>query len=398
MTTPVSAAAPLYLDLFAGPGGFDEGAAPLGIDFLGIEWDEAACATRRARGWSTLQADVAALDVEELRPYTVTGLVGGPPCQAFSMAGKGAGRAAIDTYRTAIERMAAGETVDIAELDRVCEDPRAHLVLEPLRWILACNPRWVVLEQVKEVLPVWAAYCTALRRLGYSAWCGVLNAEEYGVPQTRRRAILIASLDREVHPPEPTHRPYVHPSRRQDLGDQGGLFDADEGTLPPPVSMAQALGWASGDRVGFPRLNDRDDGGEYRERDLRDASEPAFALTEKARSWQRWRFCATNERPNAALRELDEPGRWVYDRPATTVQGDPRIFSPGGHIANDGRDNTKMVGRSEDAIRVSIEEAAILQSFPPDYPWQGTKSKQFQQVGNAIPPLLARACLSVVAA
>lgn len=48
------------------------------------------------------------------------------------------------------------------------------------------------------------------------------------------------------------------------------------------------------------------------------------------------------------------------------------------------------------AVRVSIEEAGVLQTFPPDYPWQGTKSAQFRQVGNAVPPLLAYRVLEAV--
>lgn len=80
---------------------------------------------------------------------------------------------------------------------------------------------------------------------------------------------------------------------------------------------------------------------------------------------------------------------WTHERPATSVCGDARVFPPGDHIANDGRDNSKMVGRSEDAVRVTVQQAAILQTFPPDHPWQGSRSKQFEQVGNAVPPLLA---------
>lgn len=64
-------------------------------------------------------------------------------------------------------------------------------------------------------------------------------------------------------------------------------------------------------------------------------------------------------------------------------QGDPRIAAPG-HRDREGGER-----QHEQSIRVSVQEAAVLQSFPPDYPWQGTKTAQYLQVGNAIPPRLA---------
>ena len=64
----------------------------------------------------------------------------------------------------------------------------AALVAEPARYVHACTPEWVALEQVPAVLPLWKVYAAELRRMGYSAWCGKLNAADYGVPQTRERA------------------------------------------------------------------------------------------------------------------------------------------------------------------------------------------------------------------
>ena len=56
--------------------------------------------------------------------------------------------------------------------------------------------------------------------------------------------------------------------------------------------------------------------------------------------------------------------------------------------------NSRMIGRSEQAIRLSLEEAAILQGFPPDYPFQGGRTSRFRHLGNAVPPPLARAVLA----
>ena len=101
-------------------------------------------------------------------------------------------------------------------------------------------------------------------------------------------------------------------------------------------------------------------------------------------------------------RRVDEPSRtilgggqaaWVYERPATTVQGDPRLGAPG-------RREFVKGGQSMfdgESVRVTVHEAATLQTFPADYPWQGTQAAQYQQVGNAIPCMLARHILAVAA-
>jgi DNA (cytosine-5)-methyltransferase 1 len=300
----------VMFDGCAGPGGWDVAALRLGMGCVGVEHDDAACATRRAAGLATVQADVAKLDVSGLR---ADGIAFSPPCPGFSNAGKGLGRRDLPVIVELIPHVMAGRYIPVDEWN----DWRSPLTLEPARWIAAMRPEWVVLEQVPAVLPVWEAYADALGERGYSVWAGKVFAEEYGVPQTRQRAVLIASRNKIVGRPPATHTRYRKGAPREALG------------LLPWVSMADALGWALDDQVGFPRRNDRDDGGEYRERVLRPASVPAFGLTEKARSWTR------------------------------------------------------------NGVMLAVGDAEALQTFPAGYPWQGTRTKQFEQVGNAVPPVMA---------
>ena len=352
----------MILDLFAGPGGWSEGLRSIGLSDVGIEWDAAACATRAAAGHATIRADVAQYPTE---PFAgkVTGLIASPPCQDFSMAGKRAGR-----------------TGD-----------KGQLIDEVPRWVDALRPEWVACEQVPPALEVWEEFAELFRSWGYSAWCGILNAADFGVPQTRKRAILVASRLGAALPPEPTH----------DREPVASLFGPE---LRPWVSMAEALGWGHGFAVDR-RTNSRAAGGGL----VPTVTVPMSRPAPTGIAGGQWKLI--DRQPNGAVRCADEPAPtitgsldngnkgWVYERPATTVCADPRLSPPGyrGRPEDYADDGTYTGERSMDnAVKLTIGEALVLQSFAADYPVQGTKTKQFEQIGNAVPPVLAAAVISAL--
>ncbi|MDP9101627.1 MAG: DNA cytosine methyltransferase [Actinomycetota bacterium] len=84
---------------------------------------------------------------------------------------------------------------------------------------------------------------------------------------------------------------------------------------------------------------------------------------------------------------------WVFERPATTVVGSfsPETIAAPGYRTSVSRQNAEAsvkVTVAEASVKVTVAEASVLQSFRPDYPWQGSRTKKFEQAGNAIPPLL----------
>ena len=259
------------VDLFAGAGGWEEGLRELGLSAVGIDCDPWACATARAAGHERVEADLATLDPLDFAP--VWGLVGSPPCQAWSLSGKRLGRHDKPLVLACAHELAAGHDSRAGRLAE-CRDARSLLTVEPLRWALALRPRWIALEQVPPVLELWSVFCELLGMHGYSATCGILSAERYGVPQTRKRAYLVASLDGPAELPGPTHRSYD--ARRPDLVRE------EERHLPSWVSMAEALGW---DRKAVTHTNNQTRGG-TRPRGLRrQASRPARTLDSASGSW-----------------------------------------------------------------------------------------------------------------
>lgn len=362
---------------------------------VGMEMNADACATRSTAGLRrTIRADVTTLD--PARFGDVDGVCASPPCQDFSVAGK---RLGID-----------GE--------------RGRLVLEVPRWVESLRPRWVVCEQVPPVLAIWERFAHRFRGWGYRTWTGLLSCERYGIPQTRQRAILMASLDHQPHPPEPTHQAYVH---GQPAMVQDGLF----GGLLPWVSMADALGWGEDREIEVNNVTSTTSeryrrpmadpsptvGGAGRnwrswwlhhprgegmverhgDREGRHQSEPSFLVTGKARSWYRdgnpgqvvLRAGSTSHAAPAPaptiLGNIGKQNGWCWERPAaTTIATDSsgRAFRPGGHHGPG--------SQSRDAIRLTVREGLILQGFPEDYPVQGSKTSQWLQVGNAFPPPVAK--------
>jgi DNA (cytosine-5)-methyltransferase 1 len=88
------------------------------------------------------------------------------------------------------------------------------------------------------------------------------------------------------------------------------------------------------------------------------------------------------------------PPRWVCRQPATTVRTSAEVTAPTYRDRDPNwHPGKRPPSQATNAVRVTACQAALLQGFPADYPWQGTRTRQFEQVGNAVPPPLARRVL-----
>lgn len=379
------------LDLFAGTG-WGVACQRLGIKEAGVEIMPEAVATRTANGMETIYNDVwdgLKLTAEQHRDqYGSYGLlIASPPCQTFSLAGKGAGRAALDEVLEAIELHAYKDADALLQFGQA-HDMRTALVLSPLAYVWRDRPRLVAMEQVPTVLPVWEACAEVMREWGYDVKVEVLNAEQYGVPQARKRAILVARRNGEVHLPTPTHSRYY--SRTPEKLDAGVL---------KWVSMAEALGW---NQSPTSLRSNYGTGGDSSKRGERTTNQPAPTLTSKAdrNKWDGEQNMSVDEA--AALQSYPagiyvhpmtngRRGIWPANEPAPTIRGVNRPMPA--TYENHERDACTP---EEAHPRLTVEESGILQTYERPFIWCGTKGKQFLQIGNAVPPLLAEHILATL--
>ncbi|MGC0331754.1 DNA (cytosine-5)-methyltransferase 1 [Streptomyces sp. SAI-170] len=241
-------------------------------------------------------------------------------------------------------------------------DERTGLVLQPLWWVIERSRRpglkpyeAVVLEQVPAVMPVWTEYAKVLGTLGYRTGTQLMHTEAFGVPQTRRRAVLMARLDRAAlqggvrpgHLPEveETHERYQpggSATRSSKAGRHADMLPL-ETSKESWVSMEKALKRARGIKRDLPKR-------------------PAFTVVSNY---------GTGGIPEAR-------GRRDHDAPSATITG--KVSR--NRVVHKGTDTDL-----DEFNRFSPAEAGVLQTFPVAYPWKGNDVPQ--QIGNAVPPRLA---------
>ncbi|NLF26074.1 MAG: DNA cytosine methyltransferase [Deltaproteobacteria bacterium] len=370
---------PLAIDLFAGAGGMSLGFEQAGFDIVAaVELDPIHCAAHEFNFpySATICADISKLTGEEIRRRAnlsnehIDVVFGGPPCQGFSMIGK-----------------------------RTLDDPRNSLMMQFIRIVCELRPKIFVLENVagltvgKHIKFLKEIY-SAFEAKGYQVRSPyrILNASSFGVPQDRRRVIILGALNGQQLPKYPTET--THPFGKTtttklplfeerstpsvwdalcdlpNIEDNDDLFDSDccKAKFGEPSTYSALLRGLSRamDDFSYPRKHDPD------------------LLTSSMRTEHTAESIARFKRTKGG-----------------TTEPVSRFFK----LAKDGLCNTLRAGTASDRGAytsprpihpvfprcITVREAARIHSYPDWFRFHRTKWHGMRQIGNSVPPLLARA-------
>lgn len=347
------------LDLFSGAGGFSKGfeMIPGFTTVVASDFNEPALMTFHKNfplskiifGDITSEKVKQAI-VKNAVETKVNMIIGGPPCQGFSNKGKKLG----------------------------LDDPRNFLFLEYLEMVNRLQPEVFVIENVKAMLTAVNGYfikeiVDRINALGYKVNYSILSASNYGVPQNRQRAIIIAAKDKKIKMPVPTVGINNKTTVRDAISDLSYL-NSGEGEMisqyrKPSESNYQTMMRANSGNILYNHIATShsqialdklamippEKGKEYLPREL----------------WGNQKFKTTW-------------GRLEWDKQSPTI--DTRFDTP-----SNGKNSHPYLNRA-----ITPREAARIQSFPDDFEFIGKKSHITKQIGNAVPPLMGKAIAETI--
>ena len=376
-----------FIDLFSGCGGLSEGFYRMGFTALAhVEINHWACETLRKRmayyGYSNIEREVIEKDITSADILTdidnavagrsVDVIIGGPPCQAYSTAGR------------------------VRDAKGMASDPRNFLFESYVRILEHYHPKFFVFENVtgllsakvngKPILPsIMKALGTAYKVISDPAIL-VHNTADYGVPQIRKR-IIIMGVRKDIDKIEAidlyndvlkTHwSPETPEEKRKGLKKFVSVKDAI-GDLPPVEPGKDA----STNSYDYPCNN------EFLKRIGKAGVHPLMDhIARKHNALDRERFAVmiSNRWTFGQLRkempQYEHEHARVFDNSYVVQWWDLPSKTILAHIHKDGNQTRSF----------TVREAARIQSFPDDFEFAGSRGEKYKQIGNAVPPLFAEA-------